>query len=187
MERDTAGVRAAAIVLGVVAVLVGADLLLDDKAGAAPGHLLIEALLMGLSTGGAIWLWFTLRRTREEKWGLERDVVSAREEAGRWREEARDALRGLGVSIGHQFDRWQLTPAEREVALLLLKGLSHREVARVRDVSERTARQQARDVYRKAELAGRSELAAFFLEDLLVPPGGDPGRQEIPERPPTRL
>lgn len=183
MKRDTAGLRAAAVVLGVVAVLVAADLLLDDKAGAEPGHLLIEALLMGVSAGGAVWLWSTLRRTREEKWGLERDVVSARAEAARWRAEARDALRGLGVSIGHQFDRWKLTPAEREVALLLLKGLSHREVAGVRGVSERTARQQARDVYRKADLAGRSELAAFFLEDLLVPPGGDPGPQEIPERP----
>ena len=139
---------------------------------------------MAVSAGGAIWLWSTLRRTREEKTGLERDVVSARKEAARWREEARDALRGLGVSIGHQFDRWDLTPAEREVALLLLKGLSHREVSRVRGVSERTARQQARDVYRKAGLAGRSELAAFFLEDLLVPPGGDPGPGAMPDQPP---
>lgn len=174
-QQDTVGVRAAVAVLAVVALLVGADLLLDDKAGAEPTHLLIEAVLMAVSAGGAVWLWSTLRRTREEKWELQRDVESARAEATRWRDEARDALRGLGVSIGRQFDRWQLTPAEREVALLLLKGLSHREVAAVRGVSERTARQQARDVYRKADLAGRSELAAFFLEDLLVPPVGDPG------------
>jgi len=54
--------------------------------------------------------------------------------------------------------------------------LSHREVAAVRKVSERTARQQAQEVYRKAGLAGRSELSAFFLEDLLVPPEpGNPG------------
>jgi DNA-binding NarL/FixJ family response regulator len=55
------------------------------------------------------------------------------------------------------------------VASLLLKGLSHKEIAEVRRVSEATARQQARAVYKKAGLSGRNELAAFFLEDLLLP------------------
>jgi len=62
-----------------------------------------------------------------------------------------------------------LTPAEREIALLLLKGLSHKEIATIRSVSETTVRQQARSLYRKAGLSGRNELAAFFLEDLLGP------------------
>jgi DNA-binding NarL/FixJ family response regulator len=62
-----------------------------------------------------------------------------------------------------------LTPAEAQVGVLLLKGLSHKEAAEVRNTSERTVREQARSLYRKADLAGRSELAAFFLEDLLLP------------------
>ena len=70
-------------------------------------------------------------------------------------------------AIDRQFDRWELTPAEREVGLLLLKGLSLREIAEVRGTSERTTREQARNVYRKGGLAGRAELSAFFLEDLL--------------------
>jgi DNA-binding NarL/FixJ family response regulator len=53
---------------------------------------------------------------------------------------------------------------------LLLKGLSHKEIAAVRSTSERTIREQARAVYRKAGLPGRSALSAFFLEDLLLPP-----------------
>jgi DNA-binding NarL/FixJ family response regulator len=53
--------------------------------------------------------------------------------------------------------------------LLLLKGLSHKEVAKVRSVSEATARQQARAVYKKGGLSGRHDLAAFFLEDLMLP------------------
>jgi DNA-binding NarL/FixJ family response regulator len=57
------------------------------------------------------------------------------------------------------------------VALLLLKGLSHKEVAGLREVSETTVRQQARAIYRKAGLSGRHDLAAFFLEDLLGPRG----------------
>jgi DNA-binding CsgD family transcriptional regulator len=75
------------------------------------------------------------------------------------------------VAIDRQFQRWKLTPAEAEVGMLLLKGLSHKEAAKVRSTAERTVRQQARSLYRKAGLTGRSELAAFFLEDLLLPPG----------------
>ncbi len=76
---------------------------------------------------------------------------------------------GLGAAIDRQFQRWRLTPAEAQVGMLLLKGLSHRDVAQVRQTSERTVREQARSLYRKAGLSGRSELAAFFLEDLLIP------------------
>jgi DNA-binding CsgD family transcriptional regulator len=164
------GIRVAIGVLAAAAVLVGTDLLLDDKAGADLPHLVVEATLMLVSAGTALWLWWGRRRARAEVRGLERDVDAARAEAERWRGEAAELLEGLGVSISRQFRRWKLTEAEREVALLLLKGLSHREAAAVRGVSERTVRQQAREVYRKAGLAGRSELSAFFLEDLLLPP-----------------
>ena len=94
-------------------------------------------------------------------------VTSA--EGARWRSDMRDLLKGLGDAIDAQFDRWQLTKAEREVALLMLKGLSHKEIAAVRESSERTIRQQARAIYAKANLSGRAALSAFFLEDLLLP------------------
>ena len=109
------------------------------------------------------------RRPEARIGALSRDLTRSREEAARWREEAQQALQGLGAAIDRQFARWELTPAEREVALLLLKGLSLKEVADVRGTSERTAREQARAGYRKAGLSGRSELSAFFLEDLLLP------------------
>lgn len=169
------GLPFAIAVLALVAVLVGTDLLLDDRSGADPLHLILEGTLMLLSAGAAGRLWWELHRARSSVRRLEHDVGRARDEADRWREEASELLDGLGASIGRQFDRWDLTDAERSVALLLLKGLSHREAARVRDTSERTVRQQAREVYRKAGLSGRSELSAFFLEDLLVPPMDDRG------------
>lgn len=46
--------------------------------------------------------------------------------------------------------------------------------SRRRGTSERTVREQARSAYQKAGLRGRSELAAFFLGDLLDL-GGEPG------------
>ena len=74
-----------------------------------------------------------------------------------------------GAAINRQFETWALSPAERDVALLQLKGLRHKEIAELRKTSERTVRQQALSVYRKAGLSGRTDLAAFFLEDLLLP------------------
>jgi DNA-binding NarL/FixJ family response regulator len=62
-----------------------------------------------------------------------------------------------------------LSPAEREVGLLLLKGLSHKDIAQVRSTTETTIRQQALALYRKSALRSRAELSAFFLEDLLLP------------------
>ncbi|MBW2360836.1 MAG: helix-turn-helix domain-containing protein [Deltaproteobacteria bacterium] len=90
-------------------------------------------------------------------------------ERNHWRARATRLLHGLGSEIDSQFERWSLTPMERQVALLLLKGLGHKEAASVLDRSERTVRQHAVSVYRKSGLAGRAELAAFFLEDLLLP------------------
>ncbi len=68
-----------------------------------------------------------------------------------------------------QFDTWQLTSSEQEVTLALLKGLSFREIAELRDTREKTVRQQATGVYKKSGVSGRHELAAWFFEDLLDP------------------
>lgn len=113
------------------------------------------------------------RTAQEEALGLAARLEASEAEATRWRDEARDLVQGLGAALDRQFERWALSPAEKEVALLLLKGLSHKEIAEVRSITEATARQQARAVYKKASLSGRNELAAFFLEDLLLPASPD--------------
>lgn len=66
-----------------------------------------------------------------------------------------------------QFSEWSLTGSECEVALLLIKGLSMKEIAQARQVKEKTVRSQATAVYAKANCAGRHELAAYFIEDLM--------------------
>ncbi|MEO0548042.1 MAG: LuxR C-terminal-related transcriptional regulator [Pseudomonadota bacterium] len=71
-----------------------------------------------------------------------------------------------------QFDAWRLTESEQDVVILMLKGLSFREIATLRETREKTVRQQASTVYRKADVSSRNELAAWFFEDLLVPDYG---------------
>jgi DNA-binding CsgD family transcriptional regulator len=167
-----AGARAApiaALLFLAIAVLIGVDIAGDYRSGTRAGHLVTEGVVMAISLAGAVALWRQLRAARVETERLSVDLEAARREAELFREEARAALQGLGEAIERQFARWQLSAAEKEVGLLLLKGLSHKEVAVARSTSESTIRQQALGVYRKAGLRGRSELAAFFLEDLLLP------------------
>jgi len=90
-----------------------------------------------------------------------------------WRESAESALAGFGAAIESRFNAWGLTPAESEVALNLLKGRSHKEIAYGTQRSERTVRQHAVAVYQKSGLRGRAELAAFFLDDVMLPPRSD--------------
>jgi DNA-binding CsgD family transcriptional regulator len=158
--------------LAIITVLILADIISDVREGADLEHLAMELVVVVVSVGGGVWLWLQLRLARRSNRALRADLSAARADLEKFRAESQDLMRGLGVVIDRQFERWGLSPAEREVALLLLKGLSHKDVAEVRATSERTVRQQALSVYRKAGLAGRAELAAFFLEDLLLPVAG---------------
>ena len=159
----------ASAMFALIFLLIGWDLLEDYHEGAAWSHLTIEVtVLMAAAVGiGVLWWRYALART--EVRGLARDLAQAQDEARHWKDESRDLISGLGRAIEHQFARWDLTTAEAEIALLMLKGLSHKEIADARHTSERTVREQARSVYRKAGLQGRSALSAFFLEDLLLP------------------
>jgi DNA-binding NarL/FixJ family response regulator len=67
----------------------------------------------------------------------------------------------------NQFADWSLSPSECEVALLLIKGLSMKEISLAREVKEKTIRQQATGIYAKSGYAGRHELVAHFIEDLM--------------------
>jgi DNA-binding CsgD family transcriptional regulator len=157
------------IILGAVASLTLIDLASDWRSGGSWPHIGTELLAAGGAVLGVGWVWagyFRLRRRLSE---VRRSLEGAHAEAARWRTRHGQLLLGLSHAIDQQLDAWNLSPAEKEVAFLLLKGLSFKEIAPVRGASERTVRQQALAVYAKSGLAGRAELAAFFLEDLLVP------------------
>jgi DNA-binding NarL/FixJ family response regulator len=137
------------------------------------------ALLVGCTVTSAL-LVLRVQAQEEESLLLRRDLESIHARSERWRQETALHLRELGAAIQAQFEAWGLTPAEQEVGLLLLKGFSHKEIARLRNTSEITIRQQAASVYRKAELSGRAALSAFFLDELLLPGRPQAGGTTMP-------
>jgi DNA-binding CsgD family transcriptional regulator len=160
----------------VIATLMSIDLTIEFRRGEPIALQTFELLIFTSALAGIAFHWWQMLSERQRSIALGHELAAARDEArkwsedaARWNREAQNLLQGLGAAIDRQFDRWSLTPAEREVALLQLKGLRHRDIAELRRTSERTVRQQALNVYRKSGLNGRSDLAAFFLEDLLLP------------------
>ena len=98
-----------------------------------------------------------------------RDRVDRALAEGRaWRAARAAEIAALGDAIQAEFRAWGLTPAEADVAGLLLKGASMKEIALARDTSEATIRQQAQAIYRKSGLSGRAELQAYFLDSLFA-------------------
>lgn len=116
-------------------------------------HLLLE-LLASLGLGWA----FVLIRREGRKLSRAQAESSAR----------LTALYGaFDADLIRHFDLWGLSAAERDVALLVVRGLGIAEIAQARGTREGTTKAQVHAVLRKSGAASRAELVASFLDGLL--------------------
>jgi DNA-binding CsgD family transcriptional regulator len=159
------------LAVALLSIIVGgtADLAMDAPATWLSFHVIFEALMIASALVMATTLWLGWWHSAHSAAALRMSLEAQRAERDAWKASAQTALEGLGRAIDAQFTVWRLTPTEREVALMLLKGYGHKEIAALTGRGERTVRQHAGVVYEKAGLAGRAELAAYFLHDLMLP------------------
>lgn len=111
-------------------------------------------LLIG-ATLGALALRRSMRRTRQVEGQL------------------RAASGAFMELLSERFVEWGLTPAEKDVALFSIKGMSTAEIAALRETSEGTVKAQTNAIYRKAGVTGRPQLLSLFIEDLIEGPLDD--------------
>lgn len=166
--------------LAAMAVTGTVDLLTDSPGVWRGSHAVVELSFILLGAASAILLLRGWSDTERSLAKVRAALDTRQAERDHWKALARNALRGLGEAMDRQFDDWALTPAEKETAMFLLKGYSHKETASLTGRGERTVRQHAVSVYRKSGLAGRAELAAFFFEDMLLPTSDGPEPPEPP-------
>ena len=114
--------------------------------------------------GVAAWMALGLRRRRRMTRELERRCDALSAQLDRVPASAGAAVKTV---IDGDFQEWRLSEAENDIAWFMLRGLPLREIADVRGTSERTVRQQAQAIYRKAGLDGRSDLAGRVLERFI--------------------
>jgi DNA-binding CsgD family transcriptional regulator len=152
-RRRTAVLAGFLVLQSVAAAFFVGDALADVLNDPVGPHTFVEALVavvlvIGIVLGGS-QLRHMLERMRDQERALE------------------TARGGLSQVIDAQFADWKLTPAERDVGLLALKGLDVAEIAGVRGAASGTVRAQLTRIYAKAGVSGRAQFAAWFVEDLL--------------------
>jgi len=155
------------VVLAVVGIANLYDLVIDLSYGTTTGHLVAEALMIVMSLSVIIWLLLNLHLQKKELEQIRQEIAEAKNRRFQTGAEGQEVRSKLSEIIRQQFQNWQLTGGEQEVALLLLKGLSFKEIAAVRDTHEKTVRQQASAVYKKSGVNGRHAFSAWFIEDFL--------------------
>jgi len=127
------------------------------------------ALLVATSVAAAL-VAMDIKEQQADRLALVQDLEKAKADGAQWRARAEDQLDQFRRAIGEQFDEWDATAAERDIGHLILRGLSHKEIARLRCTSEATVRQQAQSLYRKANLPNKGAFSAYFLDDVLYLP-----------------
>ncbi|HYZ48170.1 MAG TPA: tripartite tricarboxylate transporter substrate-binding protein, partial [Sphingomonas sp.] len=142
----------------------GDDIIVSEGGPAShPAFWLLASLVLSLA-GWACNLIHQLRQRRRH----EADLQSRNRDL--WKKLTEfEGTKGQFVRHGieEDFNAWELSTAERDVAWFMLRGLPLREIATLRGTSERTVRQQAQSIYRKADLESRSDLAGRVLERFI--------------------
>ncbi len=160
------------IIFGIVLLafmILLLDLLFDFVGWDNPLHYFIEGLPLLSLTVLLLYLLGLLRKVRTEAVDWQKRAGHAELDVGKWKHELEVVLKGLADVIDLQMRNWKLTNAEKEIGILILKGMSFKEIAEIRSTSERTVRQQTLEIYKKSGVDGRAQFSAFFLEDLLLP------------------
>ena len=155
------------LIFAIVVIASGVDLVADLSHGADTGHIVKEAVIVSISTIAIAWLLWGLHQHRLEIRFLQHELETANKPHAPPKKYVLEARKKLGDVVTQQFTEWMLTGSEIEVGWLLLKGLSLKEVAIVRNTQEKTVRQQASSIYKKAGVSGRHAFSAWFIEDIL--------------------
>lgn len=155
------------LVFTTVVIASGADLYADLSHGASTGHIVKEAFIVSISIGALAWLFLRLRQQRSEIRLLKQELGTLNRPQIPAKKYVLEARKKLGNVVVQQFKEWKLTGSEIEVGWLLLKGLSLKEIAMVRNTHEKTVRQQASSIYKKSGVSGRHAFSAWFIEDIL--------------------
>ena len=127
---------------------------------------LAEKMVLVAAMGAVAWTVYNVIDLRENQAALRHNLARSAAQGEAWRVQRRREITAMGQAIEDQFRAWHLSVAEVDVAGLMLKGASLKEIAIARDTTEATIRQQAQAIYRKSGLSGRVELSAYFLESL---------------------
>lgn len=151
------------------ALVCGVDIMMETSAWnpIEVGLDIAETAILVVLIIAVAWSVQQISNINEGQQAIQNHLLRRTAQGEEWRASQAAEITAMGDAIARQFRSWGLTAAEMDVAGLLLKGASMKEIALARETSEATIRQQAQSMYRKSGLSGRVELSAYFLDSLL--------------------
>lgn len=156
------------LIFTLVIFLLSLDIYEDVSEGSSFSHVFKESLIMLVGFVGVAYLWKSLFIVKQQNTQFKANIKILKDDLDHYKKVTIDLGKGLSDKINEQLENWKLTKSEKDVALLILKGLSNREIAEIRNSSEKTIKQHCSNLYQKSNITNRNELSAFFLEDILV-------------------
>lgn len=77
-------------------------------------------------------------------------------------------LRGnFDAVLRDKFKEWSLTAAERDVTLLIIRGLSVADIAAARNTAHGTIKAQSTSIFRKIGVGSKTELMSVIIDEFL--------------------
>ena len=155
------------ILLIILSAMSIADLIVDHSEGVGLEHMAQEGALLLLCLIAVASLLLGFRRQSNRIKDLKRELETAAQEVAKASESLKDGRLAFAKVIAEQFEVWGLSKSESEIGFLVLKGFSLAEIASLRETKDKTVRQQASSVYKKAGVSGRHAFSAWFIEDYM--------------------
>lgn len=128
----------------------------------------MEIVILITGASAFVAVWELSRKEERNQVSHQAELKALQHERDAWKDKNAKVIEDFRRYIHQHFERWGLTQTETEIGFYLLQGLSFSAIAAARGVSERTIRNQSLAIYSKAGLSGKHELAAYFLEELLM-------------------
>jgi len=155
------------LLLTLIMVMNLFDVYSDITLGASTSHLVEEVIVILATALGATSLLIRQQKQTKDLLTTKKKLQQQNQKVIEMSEKMQTARHKYSVVIHEQFQQWQLSASEQEIALLMLKGLNFKEIGLIRETKEKTVRQQASNIYAKANVDGRHEFSAWFFEDFL--------------------
>lgn len=146
----------------------------EFSAGQSLAAMWDDMLWIAVSAGCVLYYLHERRMSSKEIDELRNNLENARGKLVKVDTHSKEIANQYRAVMQKQFCAWKLSASEQDIVISMLKGLTFREIAGLRETREKTVRQQASAVYRKAGVSSRSELTAWFFEEMLDPPTVDP-------------
>lgn len=135
------------------------NVVFDHVLGSAP-YALGELVHVIFEILAVIGLGFAAATLRAYLRLLQTQAASSRETIHMLRGNFDEVLR-------HKFEEWGLTTAERDVTLLIIRGLSVAEIAAARNTAQGTIKAQSTSIFRKIGVGSKGELMSLIIDEFL--------------------